>query len=133
VTARIATGLAPYDGGVDAFAEAAGRAQLGLGGAPADLVLVFAGPRNLDHIEQGLAAVESRLGARGLVGCGAQGVVASGRELEQGGVAVWAASLPQGEIETFHLEAVPTGDGHLAISGVPDLDEADAVVMLADP
>src|SRR3954452_16031476 len=133
MTARIATGLAPHDGGVDAFAEAAGRAQLGLGGAPADLVLVFAGPRNLDYAEEGLVAVESRLGERGLVGCGAQGVVAAARELEQGGVAIWAASLPQGEVETFHLEALPTGEGQLAISGVPDLDQADAVIMLADP
>src|SRR5918912_186783 len=133
MTARIATGLAPYDGGVDAFAEAAGRAQLGLGGAPADLVLVFAGASNLDHVEEGVAAVEDRLGARGLVGCGAQGVVGAGRELEEGGVVVWAASLPQGEVETFHLEALPTGEGQLAISGVPELNHADAVIMLADP
>jgi small ligand-binding sensory domain FIST len=133
VTARIATGLAPYDGGVDAFAEAAGRAQLGLGGAPADLVLVFAGAPNLDHAEEGVAVVEERLGARGLVGCGAQGVVGGGRELEQGGVVVWAASLPQGEVETFHLEALPAGEGQLAISGIPDLDHADAMIMLADP
>jgi small ligand-binding sensory domain FIST len=133
MTARIATGLAPYDGGVDAFAEAAGRAQLGLGGAPADLVLVFAGPANLDYAEEGLAVVEERLGSTGIVGCGAQGVVGAGRELEQGGVVVWAASLPQGEVETFHLEALPAGEGQLAISGVPELDEADAVIMLADP
>jgi small ligand-binding sensory domain FIST len=133
MTARIATGLAPYDGGVDAFAEAAGRAQLGLGGAPADLVLVFAGGPNLEHAEEGVAAVKERLGARGIVGCGAQGVVGAGRELEEGGVVVWAASLPQGEVETFHLETVPAGDGHLAIAGVPDLDYSDAVIMLADP
>jgi small ligand-binding sensory domain FIST len=133
VTARIATGLAHDDGGVDAFAEAAARAQLGLGGAPADLVLVFAGAPNLGHVEEGLAAVEQRLGSRGLVGCGAQGVLGGGRELEQGGVAVWAASLPGGEVETFHLEALPTGEGQLAISGVPELDHADAVIMLADP
>jgi len=133
VTARIATGLAPYDGGVDAFAEAAGRAQLGLGGAQADLVLAFAGAANLDHMEEGLQAVEERLGARGLVGCGAQGVVGAGRELEEGGVVVWAASLPQGDVDTFHLEALPTGEGQLAIAGVPELDYADAVIMLADP
>jgi small ligand-binding sensory domain FIST len=133
MTARIATGLAPYDGGVDAFAEAAGRAQLGLGGAPADLVLVFAGAANLDYVEEGLAAVEDRLGAQGLVGCGVQGVVGAGRELEEGGVVVWAASLPQGEVETFHLEAVPTGEDSVAIAGVPDLGSADAVIMLADP
>jgi small ligand-binding sensory domain FIST len=133
VTARIATGLAPYDGGVDAFAEAAGRAQLGLGGAPADLVLVFAGAANLDYVEEGLAAVEARLGSRGLVGCGAQGVVGAGRELEEGGVAVWAASLPGGEVETFHLEAVPTDEGKLAIAGVPEFADANAAIMLVDP
>src|SRR3954452_8931157 len=101
MTARIATGLAPHDGGVDAFAEAAGRAQLGLGGAPADLVLVFAGEPNLEHADEGVAAVSERLGGRGIVGCGARGVVGAGRELEEGGVVVWAASLPEGEVETF--------------------------------
>jgi small ligand-binding sensory domain FIST len=133
VSARIATGLAAYDGGVDAFAEAASRAELGLGGAPADLVVVFAGTQNLDYVEEGVAAVKARLGSRALVGCGAQGVVGSGRELEEGGVVVWAASLPDGEVRTFHLDAQPTPDGHVAISGVPDLDEADAAIMLADP
>ena len=133
MSARIATGLAPYDGGVDAFAEAASRAQLGLGGAPADLVVVFAGADNLGHVEEGLEAVEDRLGARALVGCGAQGVVGGGRELEDGGVVVWAASLPGSDVETFHLEATPTGEGQLAISGVPELSDADVAIMLADP
>ena len=91
MSARIATGLAAHDGGVDAFAEAAGRAALGLGGAPADLVAVFAGAANLDYAEEGLEAVADRLGARPLMGCGAQGVVGGGRELEDGGVVVWAA------------------------------------------
>src|SRR5438045_2231530 len=36
---RIATGLVSRDGGVDSFAEAASRAQLGLGGARAVFVL----------------------------------------------------------------------------------------------
>jgi small ligand-binding sensory domain FIST len=134
MTARIATGLAADDGGVDAFAEAASRAQLGLGGAPADLVMVFAGTPNLDHVEDGVEAVRDRLGSAGaLLGCGAQGVVGGGRELEEGGVVVWAASLPQGEVESFHLEAVPTGEGQVAIGGVPDMRGADATIMLADP
>ena len=38
----IATGLVAEDSGVDAFAEAAARAALGLGGAPCDVALVFA-------------------------------------------------------------------------------------------
>ena len=94
VEPRIATGLAPSDAGVDSFAEAAARAALRLGGAPADLALVFAGFDNLEYAEEGLEAVRARLSPQALVGCGAQGVVADGRELETGGVAVWAASLP---------------------------------------
>lgn len=131
---RIATGLATSDAGPDAFAEAASRAQLGLGGAPADLVAVFAGAPNLASIEDGLAAVEARLCPRAMTGCGAQGVLGAGRELEQGGVVVWAASLGRGAAETFHLEPLATGeDGGFVIAGMPDLDGADAVVMLADP
>jgi small ligand-binding sensory domain FIST len=130
---RMATGLVAQDGGVDAFAEAASRAQLGLGGAPADLVAVFASTPNLDSVEDGLAAVEARLGARALMGCGAQGVLGAGRELEQGGVVVWAASLGEGEAESFHLEPVAAGDDGIVIAGLPDLEGADAVIMLADP
>src|SRR3954454_5697417 len=130
---RISTGLAPTDAGVDSFAEAASRAQLELGGAPADLVAVFAASSNLDSIEDGLAAVEARLGSRALMGCGAQGVLGDGREVEQGGVVVWAASLDGGEVQSFHLEPVGSGDGGLVIAGLPDLDDADAFFMLAAP
>src|SRR5207247_1719325 len=80
------------DEGVDGFAEAAARAALGLGGGPCQLALVFASEANLDHVEDGLTAVRDRLRPEALVGCGAQGVVGSGRELEDGGVAVWAVS-----------------------------------------
>jgi small ligand-binding sensory domain FIST len=132
VATRIATGLATRDDGVDAFAEAAGRAALELGGAPVDLAMVFAGAANLDHVEEGLALVSERLGSKALVGCGAQGVVGSGRELEDGGVAVWAASLEEGRAETFHMQALRAGE-QVAVAGVPDLDAADAVIMLVDP
>src|SRR3954467_13717344 len=130
---RIATGLAPNDAGVDSFAEAASRAQPARGGAPARLVAVFAASSNLDSIEDGLAAVEARLGSRALMGCGAQGVLGDGREGEQGGVGVWAAALGGGAGQSFPLEPVGTGDGGMVIAGLPELDEADAVFMLADP
>ncbi|MEA2441198.1 MAG: hypothetical protein QOH76_2622 [Thermoleophilaceae bacterium] len=130
---RMATGLVASDAGVDAFAEAASRAQLGLGGARADLVAVFAASANVDSVEDGLAAVEARLGSRALMGCGAQGVLGAGRELEQGGVVVWAASLGGGSAESFHLEPIASGDDGLVIAGLPELDGADAVIMLADP
>ena len=129
----IATGLARTDAGVDSFAEAASRAALQLGGAPADLAVVFAGAANLGHAEEGLAAVQGRLHARALLGCGAQGVVGDGRELEEGGVVVWAASLPGAGIETFHLETVPTSETAVAVAGMPELDGADAAIVLVDP
>jgi small ligand-binding sensory domain FIST len=132
MSARIGTGLATDDAGVDSFAEAAGRAALALGGAPADLVFAFAGAANLEYAEEGLAQVQERLAPRALVGCGAQGVVGSGRELEQGGVAVWAASMPEAELESFHLETLSTGDS-VAVAGMPDLDSAEAAFMLVDP
>ena len=130
--ARIGTGLASEDVGFDSFAEASGRAALALGGAPADLVFVFAGAANLEYAEEGLAHVHERLAPRALVGCGAQGVVAAGREIEQGGVAVWAASLPDAELATFHLETLDAGDA-VAIAGMPDLDSVEAAFMLVDP
>jgi small ligand-binding sensory domain FIST len=128
-----ATGLVDGDSGVDAFAEAAARAALGLGGAPCDVALVFAGQDNLAHAGLGLEAVHDRLRPAALAGCGAQGVVATGREVETGGVVVWAASLGTGGAQAFHLEAQPAGEGRLAISGMPDVDDDESLVMFVDP
>ncbi|HEV2075936.1 MAG TPA: FIST N-terminal domain-containing protein [Thermoleophilaceae bacterium] len=133
MTGRVATGLSALDAGADSFAEAADAAVRGLDGRPADLVAVFAGSPNLSDLEEGLATVRERIRPRTLMGCGAQGVVGDGRELEEGGVAVWAASLPGAELESFHLEATPAGEGAVAVSGMPDLDEAEAVIVLVDP
>ncbi|HEX4717752.1 MAG TPA: FIST N-terminal domain-containing protein [Thermoleophilaceae bacterium] len=128
-----ATGLVDGDSGVDAFAEAAARAALGLGGAPCDVALVFAGQDNLGHASAGLDAVHDRLHPAALAGCGAQGVVGTRREVETGGVVVWAASLGAGSAEAFHLEAMPAGENRLLIAGMPDLDDDEALVMFVDP
>ena len=130
---RIATGLAAGDAGVDAFAQAAGAAADGLAGAAADLAAVFVGSSHLGDLEAGIDAVRERLHPGALIGCGAQGVVGEGRELETGGVSVWAASLPDARLDGFRLEAVPAGESAVAVSGMPDLDEAEAVIILVDP
>jgi small ligand-binding sensory domain FIST len=130
---NFATGLVEGDTGVDAFAEAAARAALGLGGAPCDVALVFAGQDNLTHAGVGLEAVHDRLHPSALAGCGAQGVVGTGREVETGGVVVWAASLGEGSAESFHLEALAAGEGRLAITGMPDVGDDEALVMFVDP
>ena len=68
-----------------------------------------------------------------LAGCGAGGVVGGGREVERGtGVAVWAAALDGGSADAFHLEVV-RGDEGVAVTGLPELDEATAVILLPDP
>lgn len=128
-----ATGLVEGDTGVDAFAEAAARAALGLGGARCDVALVFAGQDNLMHAATGLDAVHERLHPAALAGCGAQGVVGTGREVEMGGVVVWAASLGEGSARSFHLQAIPAGEDRLAISGMPDVTDDEALVMFVDP
>jgi small ligand-binding sensory domain FIST len=130
---RCAAGVSTSDAGSDSFAEAAARAALGLGGASADVAVVFAGGMNLEHAADGIAAVRDRLSPGAVIGCGAQGVVGEGREIEVGGVAVWAASLGGGHAEAFALEALPGDQGTVAITGVPDLDSPDALVMLVDP
>lgn len=130
---RIATGLATTEAGAAAYAEAAEAAARRLEGAPVDLVAVFAGAAHLADVDEGLAAVRDRLRPRAVIGCGAQGVVGEGRELESGGVAVWAASLPGAELESFQLEVTPAGESAVAVSGMPDLDEAQAVIILVDP
>jgi small ligand-binding sensory domain FIST len=127
--ARIGVGLCADEVGVDAFAEAAGRAAVALGDEPADLALVFAGPTSLERGEEGVAAVLERLRPGALVGCGAQGVVGGAREVELGGVSVWAAAFSDGAAEPFHAD--PDAGGSDSV--LPDLDGADAVLLLADP
>src|SRR5207237_4455414 len=57
----------------------------------------------------------------------------SARQLEPGGVPVWAPSLPGAGVAPFPLEAVPTAASTVALAGMPDVDDADALILLADP
>jgi small ligand-binding sensory domain FIST len=126
-------GLSVAQSGSEPYAEAAERAASELGDLPVDAALVFASAVSLPFASEGMAAVTARLRPAALAGCAAQGVVAEGKEVELGGVAVWAASLGAGSAEAFSLEAVPTGEGTMAVTGVPDLDAVDGVVALVDP
>ena len=48
-------------------------------------------------------------------------------------MAVWAASLPGGELEAFHLRRCPRPTTGGRYGGMPELDDADAAIMLVDP
>jgi small ligand-binding sensory domain FIST len=130
---RIGAGLSTDAHTGAAFTAAATRARDALGDREVDLAVVFASRSHLDEIEEGLAAVGELLAPGHTIGCCAQGVVGPGQEIEQGAaVSVWAGSLGDGAIESFHLVARPADDG-VAIEGMPEMAGSDIVLLLSDP
>jgi small ligand-binding sensory domain FIST len=134
MTVRAGAGISAAHDPVAGATEAAARALAQLNGRPADAVLVFASGEHLIAPEATLEAVRSVIETDALVGCGAGGVLAGGRELESGtGVSVWAASFDgAGTVTPFHAEL--TGDEEdRAVIGLPELKGSSGLVMLADP
>ena len=141
-TVQVSVGASESFDTVEAAAEAADRARAGLG-APCDLAFVFASGQHLAMAKWLLSEVHERLEPRALLGCGAGGTVAGGRELEETpGIVVWGASLPGAELETMHLTAEREADG-FRLLGLPEsLGEAaddpalaadESVIALCDP
>jgi small ligand-binding sensory domain FIST len=132
---RIGAGLSAEREPARAGKEAASRAAASFGSAgDVDLAFLFLSADHLDDVEGAVGGVLQELQPRHLVGCVADGVVAGGRELQEGpGAAVWAATLPEGaEVDVFHAIAIPGDDGML-ITGVPPLEDPDLVALLVDP
>jgi small ligand-binding sensory domain FIST len=113
---------------------AARSAASGLGGARADLAVVFASGSHLVAPEATLEGVHAELAPDALVGCGAGGVLGSGRELESGtALAVWAAAFDgDGGASAFHATVEEEELEH-RIVGLPDLDGSSGMLMLSDP
>ena len=133
LTRRVGAGLSRSTDAAEAAGEAAREARAALGGAPVDLAFLFLSGDHFGGSAEAVAALEEELAPGHLLGCVAEGVVARDRELEDGpGAAVWAASLPEAEIETFHSVALGTDEG-VAVTGFPTLDDADLVTLLVDP
>jgi small ligand-binding sensory domain FIST len=129
----IGAGLSTHPDARVGAIEAGQAAARGLDGAPADLAVVFAAGHHLAAPEATLEGVTEVLDPAQLVGCGAGGVLAGGREVEDGtAVAVWAAALGDARAETFAVTVEQRDEG-IALDGLPDLDGADAVVLLPDP
>ena len=133
LTRRVGAGLSASPRAAEAAGEAAREARAALGGAPVDLAFLFVSADHFAEADEALAAVEHELDPGHVLGCVAEGVVGRDRELEDGpAAAVWAASLPEAEIETFHSIAFGTDEG-VAVNGIPSLDDADLVTFLVDP
>jgi small ligand-binding sensory domain FIST len=138
----ISVGLSEEFDTVSAAGEAADRARAGLDG-DCDLCFVFASGPHLPMAKWLLSEVQERLEPRNLIGCGAGGTLAQGREMEEGpGLVVWAASLPGAEVSTMHLSAEREGEG-FRLLGLPEelagpsIEEAggpgEAIIPLCDP
>ena len=77
-------GLSSASSTVVAASEAASLSVAGLSGERADLAIVFATGEHADEIPSLLSSVERAAGTPYIVGCSASGVIAQGREVEDG-------------------------------------------------
>jgi len=132
---RIGTGLSTVPDARTAALEAANAASVGLHGADCDLAVVFISGGILAAPDEALAAIHEVLSPDELIGCGAGGVIAHGREIETGSaVSVWAASLgPDGTSMAFHATVEELEEGTGALTGMADLSGAAGAILLADP
>lgn len=134
MSVRIGAGLSTETDPLTAAAEAARVAGHGLHGAEADLVLVFAAGAHLAAPEVMLQGIHAELSPSVLVGCGAGGVLGSGRELESGtALAVWAASFQgAGDVRSFHAR-VDDQASEPVLEGMPSPGNSGSVILLSDP
>src|SRR3954451_22980910 len=117
---RIGTGLSVAVDALTGAQEAAAMARDRLDGAACDVCVVFASGTHLVAPEATLEGIGDVLAPSQLVGCGAQGVLGDGREIERGtAVAVWAASLGAGTATAFHAAVEETAGTY--VTGMPDL------------
>src|SRR5262245_29306069 len=83
-----------------------------LGGASADLVLVFTSPHHRPNLEALPKLIAEVLAPGQVLGCTAEGVIGAGHEVEgQPALSLWAAHMPDVQIQTFHLTFQQTRDG----------------------
>jgi len=127
----------------NAAREACAAVRDGLRGSTADLVVVFATPDLMANAAGIGAIVAAELAPGAVIGCTAEGVAATGREVEAPpGLAIWAASLPGTALEPFVLDPGLDADGATVLTGWPaqvdprapdEIASGDAVILLADP
>ncbi|MFM8829304.1 MAG: FIST C-terminal domain-containing protein [Actinomycetota bacterium] len=127
----------------NAAREACAAVRDGLRGSTADLVVVFATPDLMANAAGIGAIVAAELAPGAVIGCTAEGVAGTGREVEAPpGLAIWAASLPGTALEPFVLDPGLDADGATVLTGWPaqvdprapdEIASGDAVILLADP
>jgi small ligand-binding sensory domain FIST len=134
MSVRIGCGLSTDADVRTGATQAAAHARDALEGAEPDLAVVFATGAHLAAPEASLEGVHEELAPHVLVGCGAGGVLATGREVEEGtALAVWAASLDEdAEVTAFHASVESNGE-ESHIVGLPDLAGTAGAILFPDP
>jgi len=106
---------------------------------PTDLAVVFTTAHHEPIFDSLGAALLEATGAGSLIGCTAESVVASGREVERRpAMALWIASMPGATITTSHVAHRASPEG-LGFVGLPDADALrnppgrPVGIFLADP
>lgn len=131
--ARFGDGLATGEDLVAAADSATDQALATLGGRVPDLLCVFVSGGSPSDVDEAMRRAVQRSAALASVGCSAAGVIAGARGVEgAAAVSVFAAVLPDVRVRSFHLE-VMRADAGAAVVGMPELDEDDVAVLLADP
>jgi small ligand-binding sensory domain FIST len=130
--ARYGDGLAAGSDLLAAAEQATASALEPLGGRVPDLLCVFAsGPP--DEVGEAFRRAAELAAAGAAIGCSAGGVIGGARGVEgRAAVSVLAAVLPGVRVRSFHLE-VMRADAGAAVVGMPEQDEDDVAVLLADP
>lgn len=106
--------------------------------APPDLVLMFASPHHTADGDRLPIDVQRHLSARVVLGCSGESIIGHNREIERApALSLWAACLPEVQVEPMHLQAVQTPDG-LSFAGWSDRLPAawpteSSLLVLADP
>jgi small ligand-binding sensory domain FIST len=129
---RFGDGLAAGNDLLAAAEEATAAALAPLGGRVPDLLCVFAtGPP--DEVDAAFRRSAQLSAAGATIGCSAGGVIGGGSGVEgTNAVSVFAAVLPGVKVRSFHLE-VMRADAGAAVVGMPEHDDDDVAVLLADP
>jgi len=137
-TMKFAAAMTQIPTPVAAARELAVGLRATLGPEPPDFALVFASVDYAREADALAAALSAEIGARVLLGCTAEGVITSGREIErERALSVMAARLPGVTLETFAVvrgDLAAVGRDPAALAGAVNAPaDARAFVVLGDP
>ena len=122
----------------EALDEILSEVKESLSGTTPDLGFLFFSHDHADGLQQAVERIRTETGVKTLLGCTAESIIGSGREVERAtSMCLWMASLPGSQITPFKLRCDQTEDGFsfpLEPEDVfRDAGENAVVLLLGDP